>query len=214
MSSITNYATLSQAVQDFWARSDLGAPIDYFIQLAEDTIYNDILRGNDGRGIAPLEQPLTGSIDATTGTLAVPSDYLALRNAQILLDGSAYPLQRKNVEFIYLNYPDQSPTGSPSFIARQGSNFIFGPFPDAAYRVQGIYWNRPAVLSSSNPTTWMIGKCPSMLLAACNVAAALYLQDDQGMQRWQGLYSAQLASLLAQYKAEDWSGSSLAMSPA
>lgn len=211
---INNYATLSQAVQDFWARSDLGAPVDYFIQLAEDTIYNDILRGNDGRGIAPLEQPLTGTINATTGTLAVPADYLALRNAQIVLNGGAYPLQRKNVEFIYLNYPDQQATDAPAFIARQGSNFIFGPFPDSAYAVQGTYWNRPAALSSSNPTTWMLSKCASMLLAACNVAAAMYLQDDQGVQRWQQLYAAQMASLLGQYKAEDWSGSSLAMTPA
>lgn len=212
MAQVTDYASLSQAIQDFFVRTDLSSYVDYFIQMAEDTIYQDILENNDGRGIPPLETVLSGTI--ANNAIPVPADYLALRNAQINFSGSLFPLQRKNVEFIYTNYPLQSPTSTPAFIARQASNFIFGPYPDAAYTVQGIYWNRPPGLSSTNTTTWMLTTCASLLLAACCVAAATYLQDPDALQRWTPMYQAQLSGLLGRYKAEEWSGSALAMTPA
>lgn len=211
---VYNYATLNQAVQDYWARSDLASYIGYIIQGAEDTIYNDIFTLNDGRGTRDIEATLAGTINATTGTLAVPSDYLALRNAQVLYSSKAFPLQRKNAEFIYTNYPDQTAQDIPSFIARQGSSFIFGPFPDAAYTIQGVYWAKSSPLSQSNTTTWMTSAIPTVLLAACQAEAAKFLKDADAFQIWQGIYQQRLESYLKRDKAEMWSGSALTMTAA
>lgn len=212
--AVYDYNSLSQAVQTYWARSDLGGAFQYLSQAAEDQIYNDIFRLNDGRGVADMETTLADTINATTGQVAVPTDYLGLKNAQVIVNGSAYTLQRKNPEFIFNTYPLQSAQDAPAFIARQGQVFIFGPFPDAAYNIQGIYWARSNPLSISNPQTWMTTVMASCLLAACNMIAAQFLKDPDAYQFWQESYMQRLQSFLAQRKAEDWSGSSLTMTAA
>jgi hypothetical protein len=209
---VYDYPTLVQAIQDYWARSDLVSNVGYLIQGAEDAIYSDIFELNEGRGTPDFESPLTLTI--TNGTAPVPSDYLALRNAQVLNGGNAYPIQRKNVEFIYTNYPQQSASGIPAFMARQGNSFIFGPYPDAAYGIQGSYWARAATLTGSNPTNWMTDQIPTILLTACHVEAAKFLKDADAGSIWNGIYQQRLTSYIKRSKAEAWSGSALAMSPA
>lgn len=211
--AVYDYNSLSAAVQSYWARSDLGGVFPYLCQAAEDQIYNDIFANNNGRGIPDIETTLAETINATTGQIAIPADCLGLKNAQVVVSGQALTLQRKNPEFIFNNYPDQSPTDVPAFIAQQGQVFIFGPFPNSAYNVQGIYWARSNPLSISNPQTWMTTSIASCLLACCNMVAAQFVKDPDAYELWKQSYMERLTSFLARKKAEEWSGSSLAMSP-
>src|ERR1700761_8020003 len=128
VAGVYDYNSLKQAVQDWFARTDLGGWIDYFIQKAEQKIYRDIFAMNQGNGVSPMEMPFTGTI-ADDGTVALPVGYLGLKNAVVNLDGNAFQLQRRNPEFIYTQFAFRGAGGSPSYIARQGQNFIFGPSP-------------------------------------------------------------------------------------
>src|SRR5487761_2797261 len=128
MAQITDYASLVTAVTTLGVRSDFATNIDYFIQLSENKIYRDILAQNEGRGVKPMEKTLALTI--ASGVAAVPTDYLALKTAQVNIGGDLYALQRKNEEFIYTNYPTQSAASAPQFICHSGSNFIFAPYPD------------------------------------------------------------------------------------
>ena len=209
MTTIVDYASLVQSIADFQVRADLGTYADYFIQSAEDDIYNDIFALNQGRGVTALEAPFSGAV--TNGALALPSSYLGLRYATVAVGGGTYPLQRRTAEFIYAKYPQQSPTGAPAFIGRVGTNFIFGPYPDAAYTIAGVYWMRSAVLSATNPTTWMITEIPTALFAAVMANVGKFLQDPQLAGYWDGDYQKKLSAYISRDKAEEYSGSELMM---
>lgn len=212
MATIVDYASLNQALQDWLARSDIAAYPDYFIQIAENRIYRDILNQNEGRGVRQMEAALSGTI--ASNAIAIPSDYLALKAARIVVNSEWYPLERKNAEFIYGNYPAQTSTGAPSFIADENGNFIFGPYADSAYTVNGVYWKKAAALSSTNTTTWMITAIPDVLFASCMAAAAQFVRDDATRDLWNAFYQQGLEAFIAADKASAWSGSSLAITAA
>lgn len=209
MSTITDYASLKQAITDFEARSDLTTYADYFIQSAEDDIYNDIFMMNEGRGIAALETTFSDTI--ASGVLALPSNYLGLRSANVTVGGATYPLQRKTVEFVLNNYPVRTPSAPPAFIARSGTSFIFGPYPDSNYTISGLYWQRMTALSASNTTTWMTDDMPLTLFAACMKSVKRFLRDPDGVGFWDADYKSRIGSYLAGEKAEEYSGSELSM---
>jgi hypothetical protein len=211
MSQITDYASLKTAVGDWLVRSDISdSYIDYFIQVAEETIYDDVFAMNDGRGVRAIETALDGTI--ASGVLAVPADYLALKSAYISAGSNKYNLERKNAQFIRATYPDDGSTGIPTYIAREAANFIFGAYPDSNYSVRGIYWQKQTGLSSSNTSTWMITEIPTALLAACNAAASQFIKDSVEFQRWSGIYESLMQKFIARDRAEAHSGSALSIS--
>lgn len=85
-----------------------------------------------------------------------------------------------------------------------GNVFIFGPYPDGNYQVAGTYYQKIPGLSASNTTNWVVLNAPMMLLEACVTQAALFLEDDQMLTRWNGRYTASLKALVDQDKAERW----------
>lgn len=210
MATIVDYASLAQSLQDWLARSDIATYPDYFIQLAENRIYRDILAQNDGKGVRQMEAALSGTI--TNNTVAIPTDYLALKNARVVNSaGSQFPLNRRSSEYIFGNYPIQSPTAMPEAIARESGNFIFGPYSDSNYSITGIYWNRAAALSSTNTITWMVTAMPDVLFAACMAAAAQFVRDDDATNLWNTFYQQGLQGFITADKTEAWSGSSLSI---
>lgn len=209
VAGVYDYFSLKQAVQDWFARSDLGGWIDYFIQIAEADIYRDIFTNNQGKGVQAIEAPL--SVTITNGVAPVPAGYLGLKIALVSLNGQTFEIERRTPEFIYTQFPQQSSGGTPQYMARLGQNFVFGPFPDSAYTITGTYWQRSPQLTSINNSTWMTVTIPTILLASVNRAAARFNKDNEAFGMWNDLYNQQLQSFIMADKAEELSGSSLAM---
>jgi hypothetical protein len=95
-----------------------------------------------------------------------------------------------------------------------GNVFVFGPFPDGAYTVQGTYYASAAQLSSTTTTNWMVLNAPALLLAACMMQAAAFLENDQMLSRWGSDYSERLSALVKADKAERWAASQLSIQTA
>lgn len=198
--SIVDYATLLTAVGNWLNRSDLTLAIPDFVAFGEARIYRDLRVGS---------MELTFSSTIASGVIAVPTAYLELKNAYI--DGSsAQALQRKDAEWIYANYPTRSASGKPRFIAREATNLIFGPYPDSAYTVKGVYYKRLTALSVSNTSNWLITDAPDMLLFAALCEAAPYLQDDARIAIWEKKYAQIAQRVQKQDDDEQFSGSPLA----
>ncbi len=204
MPQVKDYDTLVQAVVDFSHRPTIGTYVDYFIQDAEDRIYRTVLAENQGRGLVWMEATLNLTIDATTGYAPVPTDYVGLKAAQVSASGGTYDLKMRSAQQIYARYPIRSADSVPSFIAREGSNFIFGPFPDGAYSILGTYYQRATALSSANTTTWMTTNIPLALLAGCMIACAKFLKDEQMMQGYMQEFSQRLGEIIVADKAQDF----------
>lgn len=87
--------------------------------------------------------------------------------------------------------------GGPATIpASSTSVFIFGPYPDAAYVVQGVYYQQAPLLSGSQTTNWMVTNAPSMLLANCMRQAGKFLKDTAMVEGWTQLYNDALGKLI------------------
>ncbi len=145
----------------------------------------------------------------TAGLLALPSSYLELKTAY-LNTSPQVSLERRPAEWIRLNYPDTSSSGKPQFIARYGNNFIFGPYPDSAYTVNGIYYKKLTAISGS-ALNQLFTNCPDLYLFAVLAESAIIIRDDKRVGLWEQKYQRILADVNGEGRAEDASGSSLQM---
>ena len=115
--ALVTYLDLQSEVSNYLHRSDLTNYIPDFIQLAETKIFRR-LRTKD------METAFSSTM-ATTGTLALPSSYIDLKYAYINTSPVQW-LTRIQARRIYEKFPNRISDRKPAFIAREGSNFIFG----------------------------------------------------------------------------------------
>lgn len=201
MAAITDYASLITEVGAWLHRgTSLDDEIEGFIQLGENRIYRDLR-------VRQMETALSSTI--ASGVIAVPSGYLDMKFAYI--NGSPMvKLQRKDAEWIYYNYPTRSADGTPRFFAREATNFIFGPYPDSAYTVKGVYYKKLDALSDSNTSNWLITDVPDLILFASLCEAAPWTQDDARIPLWEKKYAQIKDRVQRNDVEEEFSGSPLA----
>lgn len=208
---ITDYPSLSKAITDFAHRSDV-ANFQYFIQFGELKIYRDIPNENMGNYVQWMETPFSGFIHGTTGHLPLPSGYLALKEAQVTDgEGDNFELIYSDPEFIYTRYPCRQPTQIPQYIAREGKDFIFGPFPSDAFQVNGTCYAQASPLTSANPANWMTAVCPDLLFSSCMMELQPFLRDADGQDMWSQMYADQLSNLIALDMSERYAPGTLTM---
>ena len=194
--AITNYSTLKTAISDWLDRDDLTAEIDTFIDMMEAQLYRELR-------IEPMETALSVTLSSGVGTVPTSPRFLSLKFAYV--DGSpTRALELKSPGWIYENYPLRSSSSKPSFIARERTNFIFGPFPDSDYTIKGTYYAPLTALSSSNETNFFTDNAPDLLLFGALIHAAVYVGDDESAIKWKGQWEEQLRELDDQDRKNRW----------
>lgn len=191
---------------------------------ATATVSNGQLTGisvtNPGSGYTSVPTVTISGGGATTqgsataylsNTLAVPTDYLEMKLLTVALSDGFYTLQRIDPVWAHQQYGSQAFSGVPSYFWREGSNFLFAPYPDACYAVQGIYFARQAALSSANLSNWLTEEQPDLILAAAMVEGSSYMVDQTGMEYWMQRFEECLSNAKQADRSERWSGSNLAM---
>lgn len=199
---ISTYAELKTAITNRLHGRALGAIVSDFIALGEARIYRDLR-------IRAMETALSTAISG--GVVSVPSGYIEMKHAYI---NSNHKLTRKTAEWIYLNYPTRSSDGLPLFFSREADSFIFGPYPDSAYTMKGIYYKRLDALSDSNTTNWFTANAPDILLFAALIEVYDYLEDDTNYMKYVNKYNEAKDNLQRADRAEEFSGSILSVTAA
>lgn len=203
--SISTYAELQTAVTNWLHRASLGGAAgsnvaDDLITLGEARIYRDV------RARA-MEVALSATI--ASGVISVPSDYVELKHAYVDTT-PVRKLQRTTADYVYERFSLRSAQGTPLYIAREGSSFIFGPYPDSEYGIRGIYYKRFSALSTAVNAFFTAN--PDLFLFAALAEARAYLNaTDQFVARWEGKYSAVVAQINAEARGEEASGGGLHM---
>lgn len=90
-----------------------------------------------------------------------------------------------------------------------GNVFIFGPYPDSSYTVQGTYYSRGTPLSAVNTTNWMVLQTPEALHAGCMIEAAKFLKDQGMGQLWAPIYQDFVAAIVEQDRGERFAASTM-----
>lgn len=199
--TVTDYASLKGSIAGWLHRSDLTDNIPEFVQMGENRIYRDLR-------VRQMEAALSATISA--GVIAAPTGYLEMKFAYV----NASPVQRlerKDAEWIYRNYPTRSAEGIPKFFAREAGNFIFGPYPDSAYTVSGLYYRRLEALSGTNTTNWLIEDVPDMLIFASLCEAAPWMRNDERIAVWEQKYKQIKDRVQTNDEQEEFSGSPISV---
>lgn len=198
MAIITNYATLQTAIGDYLNRSDLTTFLPNFTQACESKLYKQLR-------INAMETALSVAISG--GVATVPADYLELKYAYVDTTPVQF-LKRSSPEEIYSRYSVRAGTADiPRLIAREASNFIFGPYP-ADYTIKGIYYKRLTALSGSNTTNWFTTNAPDVLLYGSLLEAAPFLLNDERIPLWKSAYDFAMKNIQDEEMRERYSGSS------
>ena len=204
MTAIDTFSEIKTAVGDYLDRSDINSQIDEFIRFGELRIFRECR-------LRAFETALSSTI--ASGVIAVPSAYIEMKYAYV--DGSpTSSLQRKDLSYIYEKYPTRSADSKPKFYAREGSNFIFGPYPDSGYTIKGIYYGALTALSTDNETNWIATDAPDLLVYAALLEAEPFLGNDERIPVWEAAYNRTKAHIQAQDDQEAFSGSPLAVTAA
>lgn len=132
--------------------------------------------------------------------------------------GTRNPLQPVSRDFLDMAWPSSTGATVPKYFAyitqntylsggAAQSQVIFGPWPDAVYRVEVIGKIQPAVLSASNTNTYLTDNLPDLYIAACMVFMTGYMKNfgsqsdmPQQAQSWENQYQM-LKSSAATYEA-------------
>lgn len=166
---------------------------------------------------APLA--LTGSISG--GVLTVTNVGAGIPQQGSIITGPGFPTGLANTVTItgqtsgIAGQPGLYTISNPNLVTGSimitggGNCFIFGPYPDSSYTLQGTYYQQAAMLSNGNPSNWIVANQPMMLHAAAMMQAATFLVDDALLARWTPLYEGRLASFVLKDKAERWASSTM-----
>lgn len=202
MAVVTSYSTLLTEIANWLPRSDLTASIPGFVQNWEERFYRQ--PKNFGRW---MESTTDSTI--ASDVIAVPTGYLGLKYAYVVGAPSAR-LDRVSLNQLYGTYPRGGTDGTPVWISREGSNFVFGPTPDYAYDIHLVYWAKPTLLRSfaaDAAAHWLVINAPDLVLYSALLEATPFMAGDDRVPMWTAAYDWALSDYRALQKEEDVSGS-------
>jgi hypothetical protein len=180
--------------------SDGTDQIDFFIQQAEERVYNTVQ-------IPALRKNVTGVTTDGNKYLSCPSDFLSVFSMAVIDGTGNYEyLLNKDVNFIRAAYPNPNTEGLPKYYALFGPtvasniitdelSFILGPTPDDAYDVELHYYYYPeSITVAADGQTWLGDNFDSVLLYGSLVEAYTYMKGEQDMMQ---LYNTKFMEALA-----------------
>ena len=178
--AITTYAELQTAVKNWSKRSDLDSIIPDFIRLAE-------LRVNRNLRIRKMETRVQASTVASQEYYGLPTNFVQMRSFK--LDTSPLTdldyLTPERMDTVWAG----SLTGQPKAYTVVGDEVRLGPKPDGVYTMEMLYWQKPAALSDSATTNFMLTANPDALLYASLIEVSSYAENDAGLMKWTQLFN-------------------------
>jgi hypothetical protein len=173
--------------------------IDFFIQQAEERIYNTVQ-------IPPLRKNVTGITTAGNKYLSCPSDFMSVFSMAVIdADDNYEYLLNKDVNFIRAAYPSPTDEGIPKYYALFGPtvvsnvitnelSFILGPTPDIQYEIELHYYAYPeSIVTAGN--SWLGDNYSPVLLYGTLVEAYTFMKGEADLI---GLYDGKFKEAMGQ----------------
>jgi hypothetical protein len=184
--ALSTYTELKASVADWLNRSDLTAAIPDFISLAEAQMER-VLRTRQ------MIVRSNASFNVEFG--ATPADFLEVKSFKLSGTNPITPLSFLTIDAMDLESSKLSATGKPRFFSVVGTQFRLAPTPDTNYETELTYYAKLSKLSVSVSTNFILDSSPDAYLYGSLVQAAPYLQDDNRIPVWAGLYERALTDL-------------------
>lgn len=106
------------------------------------------------------------------------------------------PIFARSYEYVRNYWPDESQTDQPKFYADYNyNNWLIGPTPDQDYPIEILYYELPALLSTTNQTNWLTNYAPQLILYGALLEATPFLKNDERIPVWQGFYDRSMSAI-------------------
>ena len=198
--SISTYAELKTAVENWLDRTDLTSRVPEFIALSEARIGRRLrVRGLEERSTTPM----IGGQEY----YSLPDDFLQARNVQI---------NTNPVNVLTYRTPEQldkeyayTTTGTPVAYSIIGNEIQLKPIPGSTDKLEISYFLKLPALSDSNTTNWIMTNAPDLLLYGSLIEAEAFLVDDDRIAIWKGAFDEAMQEWNRQDNKGRFSGSHL-----
>jgi hypothetical protein len=147
--------------------------------------------------IEGFQKPVTTTLTPGTNVLAKPDRWR--RTVSISIGTGAalntrVQLFPRSYETLRAFSPDDSVTAQPQYYAEYDYyNWVFAPTPDLAYPIEVLYYEQPELLDTTNQTNWLTEIAPTALLYGCLLQCAPFLDNDERVPTWKGMYEEALS---------------------
>jgi len=202
--ALSNYDQLKTSIANYLNRSDLDAVIPDFITLTERRLDRDI------RARANMVRANTTTISGTA-FYNLPTDMLELRNVVYDSTNNSYALSYMSPESLSREYGTYT-NGVPRAYSIIGEDIKIAPTPDGSYTLAINYYEALTPLSSSVATNNILDNFPELYLFGACAEGAVYLNDNEQLQRFSALYLEAVNSVRAAEDAARYSGTVMTMS--
>lgn len=221
-----SYADLVQEIEDFLNRSDLNEKVPTFIRLAEARMQRELqaystrvseyalaLDYDTGRSVT--FPPASVSWFSGGGTGVVSLDYVGLRVADAAApDGAHTPLGRVSETELQQMRANNAARGKPRYFAVLGQSLAVWPMPDVPKDTSGADSAYEFVLTMTGPLKLfgvplvdqtafalnpLVAEHPDLYLYGALAAAAPYLQEDERLPMWEGLFAKVMRDIRIQH---------------
>jgi len=204
--AISNYTELKTAVANWLDRDDLTDRIPEFIALAEAR-FNRVLR------LRSMETKETASTVAGQRNLALPANYIQMRNFQV----NTSPLTTLSyvTPEIYDRVWGGSTSGTPEFYTILANEVSFGPIPATVMEVEMLFYKRFDNLASATTSgypdsvNWLITNAPDIYLYGSMLEAEPFIMNDERIGVWAQGFEKGVVDLQEQDNKDRHSGSAL-----
>ncbi len=170
--SITTYAELQTAVQNWMDRADFSSRVPEFIALAE---------AHFNRKLRCREMVATSSFNTTAGTATLPTDFLQTIN--LYWSGSTPKTLEEWQDQPFEDYFGALTAGPPEAYLIRGLSIYVAPV-DNTTALKLIYYQKIPALTVSNTTNWLLTAHPDLYLFATLTEAELFTLDPQAASIW------------------------------
>jgi len=142
------------------------------------------------------------SIAVSSGTGTVPTPFKALKFAYID-DAERRMLEWLPIEQLYAKYPNRSGAHTPSFISRDGTEFVFGPAPKD-FSLKGVYYAKQDNLHDTDGS-WYVQNAPELLLYGALLEAEPYIKNDERIPVWRELFNEAVKTVQIEQRNGEYS---------
>lgn len=198
--AISNYGELKTAVANWMDRDDLSSRIPEFIALAEAR-FNRVLR------IRAMESKQTASTVAGQQNLALPTNYIQMRNVQ-MNTSPVTPMQYVTPEIFDRLYGG-SATGTPKFYSIIANELQLGPTPDTVQTIEMLFYKKFNALVNDSDDNWVLINAPDVYLYGSLMEAEPFIMNDARTALWAEAFQNAISSIQEQDNKDRHSGSAL-----
>jgi len=154
------------------------------INMAERRIARDLkIQGF----IVAVTTPLTNGV----ATYQKPNRWRDTISMTVSSGTSMSPVFTRSYEYCRNYWPDETQTGQPEFYADYDyTHWLIVPTPNAAYDLEVLYYELPALLDDAQQSNWLTEYAPNLLLYGALLEATPFLKNDDRIATWQNFYQA------------------------